>query len=201
MAAENGAVGLAGPGRQSAGQDAGRSVGEQQQKVWDRVAAKNARFKAAPSTGTYREVLNQSGGDAHRSISPYVKKLEGSLPSSRFLVGIVGAVNGRVVAADTFSDPSLFRRLWPKLLRSYAADAAENLQGKGTVQAAPSADKAKTFLTTAADARSKLENRTEDSASLRLETATSVAYRLQSRPSDSGKAQSAGAIHTNILRK
>jgi hypothetical protein len=38
-------------------------------------------------------------------------------------VGVVAAVNGQIVWADIFASPQLLERYWPKLVRSYAAEA------------------------------------------------------------------------------
>ena len=131
-------------------------VGDAQQQVWDKVAAKNARFGATPASGTYREVLNLSAGGAQTTVAPYLKALAGSLGRDPHLVGAVAGVNGRVVTADVFSDPLLFRRLWPKLLRSYAADAAENASGtKPSRRLRPGCSGPK-----ASDARQETQNRT-----------------------------------------
>jgi len=39
------------------------------------------------------------------------------------VIGVVVAINGEVVWADIFAEADLFRRYWPKLLRSYAVEA------------------------------------------------------------------------------
>ncbi len=179
-------------------------VGEEQQKVWDNVEKKNRRFKAAPATGTYREVLNQSGGEAQKSIEPYVKALLGSLVPDARLVGVVAAVNGKVVSADIFGDPSLFRKLWPKLLRSYAADAAENAPATGQKISVAAPDDAKAFLVGASDAKSKMENRSDVSTTLRMETKSSLTYKIDAagKPGTSmGGGGFGGSVHTNVLRK
>ena len=38
-------------------------------------------------------------------------------------VGVVVAVNGQIVWADIFASTDLLQRYWPKLVRSYAAEA------------------------------------------------------------------------------
>src|SRR5271163_3525444 len=38
-------------------------------------------------------------------------------------VGVVVAVNGEIVWADIFASTDLLQRYWPKLVRSYAAEA------------------------------------------------------------------------------
>jgi hypothetical protein len=49
-------------------------------------------------------------------------------------VGVVAAVNGQILWADIFASPDLLERYWPKLIRSYAAEAmtAGNHGGKVT---------------------------------------------------------------------
>ncbi len=58
---------------------ASEDVGSAQQKVWDKVATKNARFKTTSNTGTYRAALNMTGGDVSKSAPAYVRALSDSL--------------------------------------------------------------------------------------------------------------------------
>lgn len=176
------------------------AVSEAQQQVWDKVARKNAHFKATPASGTYRSVLTLAAGGAQATVTPYLKALGNSLGADPHLVGVAAAVNGRVVAADTFGDPTLFRRLWPKLLRSYAADAAENAPARGRVSPAVTAGQAKLFFARAADARQETQNRTALATTVRLETSDTLDYRLL--PNVMGKPKGpAPALHENVLRK
>jgi len=113
---------------------------------------------------------------------------------------VVAAVNGRVVAADTFGDPSLFRRLWPKLLRSYAADAAENAPARNSVTPTVTPQQARLFFTRASDARQETQNKTNLATTLRLETPDTLDYRLV--PNVAGRPKAAApALHENVLRK
>lgn len=50
------------------------------------------------------------------------KSLIGEL-RARNAVGVVAAVRGKIVWADIFASPTLLERYWPKLVRSYAAEA------------------------------------------------------------------------------
>jgi hypothetical protein len=179
-------------------------LSEEQQKVWDKVAAKNARFKAQPSTGTYRGVLNLADGEAQKIVAPYVKALAQSLRPDPHLVGVVAAVNGKVVTADIFGNPTLFHKLWPKLLRSYAADAAENAPSAKQTTPTVTIAQAKAFLIGAADAKSKAENRSDVSTTLRLESRTSLTYRLVPAASAGGGfggGAANGSLHESVLRK
>jgi hypothetical protein len=186
-------------------QAAGRGVdvGSAQQQVWDKVAAKNRSFKAAPATGTYREVLNLTAGEAHKGVKPYIDALANSLGHDPHLVGVVTAINGKVVAADIFGEPALFQKLWPKLLRSYAADAAEGMASKGKTIAEVTPAMAKAFLVSASDASTRAENRSEVSTTLRLESKTALSYRLvpAAKPGMASGGGMGGAVHENVLSK
>ena len=50
----------------------------------------------------------------------------------RNAVGVVVAVNGRIIWADMFASTALLEKYWPKLIRSYAAEALT--QGKNSEQ-------------------------------------------------------------------
>ena len=181
------------------------SVGDAQQKVWAKVAEKNARLKTESSTGSYRRALSLAGGDARKSVPAYVTALSSSLGSDPHLVGVVAAINGKVVAADLFADPALFRKLWPKLLRSYASDAVEHAPEEGKKAPFVTAGKAKEFLLAATDAKSKIENRSDVGSTVRYESSQAVSYSLvpTAKPgaAPGGLGGYSGALHTGVLGK
>jgi hypothetical protein len=63
-----------------------------------------------------------------RSYSSVIHELR-----QRNAVGVVVAVNGRIIWADVFASTSLLEKYWPKLVRSYAAEAVEQAHWKGSV--------------------------------------------------------------------
>jgi hypothetical protein len=186
--------------QQAGGRPAMAGIGDAQGKVWQKVEEKNAKFKAQNATGTYRGVLEMSAGEAGKSVAPYEKALNSALGNDVTVVGVVAAINGRVVAADVFGDPGLFRKLWPKLLRSYAADAAEQASAAKKPMPAVTAASAKAFLTEASDAKSRTENKSDVSTSLRLESTNTLSYRLQPAKA-AGAGGSPAALHENHIRK
>ena len=186
--------------QQTAGTPAGSGIGESQQRVWAKVAAKNGRFKAAPVTGTYRGILNMTGGEAQKTVAPYLDAFAGSLDQDRHLVGVVAAVNGKVIASDIFGDPALFRKMWPKLLRSYAADAAENAPAAPSKFSAVTAQSAKAFLLEARNAKIKAVNKSALSATERLESPLATDYVFRDKL-EARDAKERAALHENALRK
>ncbi len=185
---------------QVAGEAAGSNerISRRQTDVWAAVAQKNARFNAAPASGTYREVLQGTGGNSGASIDPYVKALSGAIPADKRLVGVVTAVDGKVVAADVFGEPALFRKLWPKLLRSYASDAAEASNGKPVPARPVTPASARAFLAEAATGASKAVDRAADTTITRLEGRNAVLYRSSAT---AGGAMAGKAVHENYLAK
>jgi hypothetical protein len=97
-------------------------AGDGQQRVWDEVREVNTingvTFESGAFTGNYVE------GDLVEKIEPYIKNLERAVSASQRIVGVVIAVNGKVEMVDVFESTPLFRKLWPKLLKGYALDAA-----------------------------------------------------------------------------
>jgi hypothetical protein len=90
----------------------------------------------------------------------------------RGAVGVVVAINGQLVWSDVFSSPDLFRKYWPKLLRSYVMEAesrawgfAEPAQGR-KMFGMPGVKQAETFLL---EDRGRVNVKTEPGAYRRTE--------------------------------
>ncbi len=187
-------VAAAGPAR--AGRTSVSGVGEAQSKVWDTVARKSSRLNAAMPTGTYRGVLQQSAGDAGKRIGPYLKGFSAGLGSDPHIVGVVALIDGKVASADIFADPALFRKLWPKLLRSYAADAAENARPK--VADVNARDIAWKFIANPSARARVVVDRMQAGQAQRVDSDGRVFYRTLGT---AGGAAAAAPVHENILRK
>ena len=56
---------------------------------------------------------------------------------------MVIVVDDRILAADLFSSPALFRQSWPELLEAYAIDAAERAEDPETLDTHPRAREAR----------------------------------------------------------
>jgi hypothetical protein len=111
-------------------------VEQNQQRVWDEVARSRSAFAAsvpAPqafamkSSSSYAAALQNGAVSARLNdiAIPIEQSYEKLLPQLRAqnAVGVVAAVNGQILWADVFANQSLFGKYWPKLIRSYAAEA------------------------------------------------------------------------------
>jgi hypothetical protein len=127
-----------------------------QQGVWDSVSRAAAAVPAASPTQDYTAVLNSEAAQERvekvaRSIeADYERELREQV-GGRGAVGVVVAINGELVWSDVFPNADLFRKYWPKLLRSYVMEAES--RGRGEVSpwgekrmAFPSPKQAEAFL-------------------------------------------------------
>lgn len=110
-----------------------------QSEVWDAVRKQQAAMSAtladtaptaAPTiaeTSSYARVMENK--DVKEQVDAVVKPMEQSYQSlihqlrDRNAVGVVVAVNGRIIWADIFASKDLLEKYWPKLVRSYASEA------------------------------------------------------------------------------
>lgn len=114
-----------------------KAMAEQnQQQVWDEVAKSRAvlggsvpasqamefqsssSYASAVQNGEVKRQLDSIAGPVERSYQNLIQHLR-----AEKAVGAVAAVNGEVIWADVFASPTLLEKYWPKLVRSYAAEA------------------------------------------------------------------------------
>ena len=94
---------------------------DNQQKVWDTVAAINRRLGLTPPSQTYRlAALRQNNGEMATRRDHLVQQLEAA-PDHERIVGIAIAYDGEIVAIDRFVNHNLFEKLAPELVGSYVA--------------------------------------------------------------------------------
>lgn len=135
-----------------------------QTRVWENVRASNAKMaenlsapeaQAVAGTTSYAKVFASSpvakamgeygGTETEQSI---LRELR-----ARKAVGIVVAIDGRVMWADVFASTDLLAKYWPKLMRSYVAEAITSASGKS----APDQHEAELFTYTLGGAREVVE--------------------------------------------
>lgn len=105
--------------------------GAAQAEIWDKVAEQNARVGVASPTGAYQDAYE---APANKKAIAEIEERMAAIP--RLMddtVGVVIGLGGRIVGADVFVDPALFRKQWPKILRS-ASLSAVGLKPKGELK-------------------------------------------------------------------
>ena len=98
-----------------------------QSDVWKEVAAKHELRKTKSSTDTYRKVASQQSDGTLAKWEKQVDTAIGKLADAdkAKLVGFAVAVNGKVATVDVFDNPTLFKKLQGKLVRSYITEAID----------------------------------------------------------------------------
>lgn len=116
----------------------GKAMGEKDQaQVWAEVGKTKAQMSetvqvtteaaAIDATSSYARVMQNPG--VARQVDSIAEPIQQSYQSlikrlrDQNAVGVVVAVNGQIVWADIFASTSLLEKYWPKLVRSYAAEA------------------------------------------------------------------------------
>ncbi|HKI24986.1 MAG TPA: DUF6569 family protein [Candidatus Sulfotelmatobacter sp.] len=92
------------------------------------VTAESPRVATEISgTSSYAKVMENE--DVKKQVDAVAKPIEQNYQSligqlrDRHAVGVVVAVNGRIIWADVFASTDLLAKYWPKLVRSYASEA------------------------------------------------------------------------------
>ncbi len=109
-----------------------------QGEVWQVIAEKSARVGAESDTHAMSAMFEK--------LEPAVDDFVRAFASDARQVGAIFAINGRVAGLDLFDAASTWRKLAPKLVRSYAVDAIDRTGAAGELHA----DDARRFMTAVA---------------------------------------------------
>jgi hypothetical protein len=142
----------------------GKASFEAQGEVWKEVAETNAKRKTVNATDTYRTVAKQQSDGTLKDWQQKVDAALAKVPAAdrARMIGYVIALNGQVATVDMFQSPALFKKLEPKLLRSYVTEAVSVPAQKDARPPTPAA--VKTFM---ADADKAAEQRSYETKAAR----------------------------------
>jgi len=124
-------------------------VAKDQQQVWNSVGEANvavmgaiASTETAPGAPPSSYAKTFEDERVRKAIADQAAPVERSYGSSirqlrdQHAVGVVVAVGGRIIWADLFASTALLEKYWPKLVRSYAAEAITTQSGEKAVSVA-----------------------------------------------------------------
>lgn len=144
-----------------------------QTEVWNVVAKSVEANKVASDTGDLKSVYKDK--QVSHKLNDYERAVKDKLPMAN-VVGVVAAVNGRIISADVFANRRLFQAYWPKMLKSYALEA---LSAAGKEKQEIGRSDAETFLSRVEGTREAsggrgayrlVENQSSKDASFELES-------------------------------
>jgi len=119
----------------------GKAMADKDQgQVWAEVRKQQAAMETVEVTAAAPEVATEiaqtssyakvnENAEVRKQVDAVAKPIEQNYQSlirqlrDRNAVGVVVAVNGRVIWADVFASTDLLEKYWPKLVRSYASEA------------------------------------------------------------------------------
>lgn len=142
-----------------------------QQEVWNEVARSRAGFAAMVPGYEARTIDSSSSyaaavenGAVKRQLEAIASPLEHSYEKwmqqlrAQHAVGAVIAVNRELIWVDLFASPSLLEKYWPKLIRSYAAEALTPRLSPPIEKVRPSQQEAQNFLDRFEGGRENIES-------------------------------------------
>jgi len=121
------------------------------------VSGEAPRVELSQTTSYARVMENEA---VKKQVDAVAKPIEENYQSligqlrDRHAVGVVVAVNGRIIWADVFASTELLEKYWPKLVRSYASEAVVTRAKEIEV----TASRAQAFLEDMEGRRETIEN-------------------------------------------
>ena len=100
-----------------------------QSDVWAKVSEAQSKLSqnvgAVVNSGTSASSLQLSleNKQVSANVDEYVKKLNGIVAGKPDVIGYAFAINGQINSADIYVSNSLFKKLWPKMLKATAVEA------------------------------------------------------------------------------
>jgi hypothetical protein len=134
----------------------GRRVSNQS-AVWDRIASKARRLEVQSETSAMAAMFESAG----KSIEDYVAGLS---PVDR-QCGAVFLVNGRIAGLELFDAPGTWRKVSPKVVRSFALDAIDR---RSTATHKSAADEGSDFVSSVASTTASVFPAVGDGEDVRL---------------------------------
>ncbi len=103
-----------------------------QSRIWRSVEEQNSKLKVASGTSAYQDAYEKK--ENKEAISGIERKMNEELRLADDTVGAVIGLDGRIIGLDVFANASLFKKQWPKILRSSALSALQNESSKQVSQ-------------------------------------------------------------------
>lgn len=214
------ASGFTSSSNQLSGKDlklAAKKIGDQG-SVWNYVSQVQGKLsrqvgnaQAAPSPSSFE--LTMDNNNVKAATKTHIDKLSTIGRNQNDVVGFAFAINGKINSADVYASNQLFQKLYPKLLKSAAAEAVAESSKAGatpkTTQPPPKPEEVQKFL---ANAESKPTVHKAGDNSFEMteqESSTSLLYKtkwytpprkidlLNSRPI----VQDSRDVHVNYINK
>jgi hypothetical protein len=173
--------------------------GKGQGEVWDKVSETNAASGISSRSSAF--TANYTSREMTEKLQAYIKELQTPVGDRKQIVGVILAINGKAEAVDIFQSTPLFKKLWPKLLKSYTLDAIAQAQDKSADKTCTDKD-AKEFLLATMQGDTEKQKTSQGGLVVTKRDSPSVISFSVSAPEESrGMGGSAGEVHKSGFSK
>lgn len=171
-----------------------------QARVWNEVnetqkklsGSINAEVRASSSASSLQ--LSLENEKVQESAAAYVNKLLSIVEKSPDVLGFAFAINNELNSADVYASNEMFRRFWPRLLKTAAIEAVAERVSSGT-QEVVSINTTSEFLTKSEQGLESLNEVTKRTHMLKREAEKGIFFETRDMAHD------AAWIHRSYLRK
>ena len=103
-------------------------VASAQSEIWRKVEDQNSKLAVASGTNAYQDAFEKE--ENKKAITGIEQKMKDELRLAEDTVGVVIGIGGRIIGMDVFANAALFKKQWPKILRSSALSALQEDSSK-----------------------------------------------------------------------
>lgn len=113
--------------------EAQRADSQAQSNIWDEIAKVSRKMGVDSSTNAYQDMYEDK--EVRQKIIRIEEKMQNVPQLKEDTIGVVVGVGGKIISVDIFVNSDIFKKMWPKLLKSSALSAASSeVEGSVTRQ-------------------------------------------------------------------
>ena len=171
-----------------------------QAKVWDEVAvaqrslSRSVNDDVAGVASPSSLQLTIENEKVQESAAAYTKKLSSIVDGNSDVIGYVFAINNKLNSADVYASGALFKRFWPKLLRTTAIEAVAERGGSEKTETVY-AEAIQVFLADAERGQESTNDVTERTRMIKREAEKGLFFETRDM------AQAGAWVHRSYLAK
>jgi hypothetical protein len=151
---------------------------------------------AGGSGGSFQLTLESK--DVQQAVDKYVETIKSAAAQrhdDEEAIGYIAVINGQFACSDVYGSNALFKKLWPKMLKSAAAEAAAEKKADGKFEPL-SEDGVRAALASAEDGKTSNKKVNARTNVTTIETAKNVTFICEDKPAAKGEA---AAVHRSVL--
>ena len=133
----------------------------------------DSKVRASESASSLQLTLENK--KVMEAVDEHLKKLSEIIEDKKDVIGFAFAVNGKVSSSDVYASSALFKKLWPKLLKSAAVEAVAETPADSKFKTATAEDFT-TFLDDAGKGKAKEQDINKDNRLTTRDSTLSIQF-------------------------